>query len=52
LPVISVEGAFKVHNLMGLQVKSVPVIRVQAVIDHAVTAAPAPRAADDVIELG
>ena len=31
---ISIEGGFKVNNLMGLQASSVPVILVQAVIDR------------------
>jgi hypothetical protein len=48
---ISVEGGFKVHNLMGLQTSRVPVVLVQAVIDLAVGAAPASRRpADHVVE--
>lgn len=46
---ISIEGGFKVQNLMGLQVSSVPAILVQAVIDLAVPAAGP--AANDVVEL-
>lgn len=46
---ISIDGGFKVNNLMGLQASSIPAIMVQAVID---LAAPAARtAADDVVEL-
>jgi hypothetical protein len=48
---VSIDGGFKVHNLMGLQAASVPVIRVQAVIDRTVSAAPAERRGDDVVEL-
>jgi hypothetical protein len=47
---ISIEGGFKVHNLMGLQAKSVPAIVVQAVIDLAVVAAASGE--HDVVELG
>lgn len=48
---ISIEGGFKVKNLMGLQPASVPIILVQAVIDlaHATSTSLGP--ADDVIEL-
>jgi hypothetical protein len=46
---ISIEGGFKVQNLMGLQTSSVPAILVQAVID---LAAPAGKpATNDVVEL-
>jgi hypothetical protein len=49
---ISIEGGFKVSNLMGLQAKSVPIIQVQAVIDLAIVPDPASqRPADDVVEL-
>lgn len=49
---ISIEGGFKVNNLMGLQASSVPLILVQAVIDLAVNPAAAkPRASDDVVEI-
>ncbi|MCP4619993.1 MAG: hypothetical protein GY844_26585 [Bradyrhizobium sp.] len=49
---ISLEGGFKVNNLMGLQSRSVPLIQIQAVIDHAIAPTPAaPRATDDVVEL-
>ena len=48
---ISIEGGFKVRNLMGLQPKSLPVISVQAVIELAVVTAPAQRPADDVVEI-
>ena len=46
---ISIEGGFKVRNLMGLQPKSVPTIQVRAVIELTAAAAPA-RPADDVVE--
>jgi hypothetical protein len=49
---ISIEGGFKINNLMGLQPKAVPVILVRAVIDREVTAAPANRgASNEVVEL-
>lgn len=48
---ISIDGGFKVQNLMGLQTSSVPAILVQAVIDLAVPTTTAP-AADEVVELG
>ncbi len=49
---ISLEGGFKVNNLMGLQASSVPLILVQAVIDLAVaTAPPGQQPAEDVVEL-
>jgi hypothetical protein len=49
---ISIEGGFKVDNLMGLKASSVPIILVQAVIDVAVAATlAAERPADDVVEL-
>jgi hypothetical protein len=48
---ISIEGGFKVNNLMGLTSR-VPVIVINAVIDlDFAPAAPASRAGDDVIEL-
>ena len=46
---ISIEGGFKVQNLMGLQAGNAPAILVQAVIDHVVPAARP--AANDVVEL-
>ena len=48
---VSIEGGFKVDNLMGLQANSAPTTLVNAVIDLAVTAAPERRAPDDVVEL-
>jgi hypothetical protein len=48
---VSIEGGFKVDNLMGLKSARVPVTLVNAVIDQAVTAAPSERPADDVVEL-
>lgn len=48
---VSIDGGFKIDNLMGLQANSALVIRVQAVIDLAVAAAPAACTADDVVEL-
>ena len=49
---ISIEGSFKINNLMGLRPKAVPVIQVRAVIDRDVAPALAnPRASDEVVEL-
>ena len=49
---ISLEGGFKITNLMGLQAGSVPLIQVQAVVDLAIAPAPAHRrSTDDVVEL-
>lgn len=49
---ISIEGRFKINNLMGLRPKAVPVILVRAVIDRDVATAPADRnASDEVVEL-
>ena len=49
---ISIEGSFKINNLMGLRPKAVPVILVRAIIDRDFVSSPAgqPRS-DDVIEL-
>ena len=50
---ISVEGGFKVTNLMALQSKRIPVRVIDAVIDREISAEPAgQRATDDVVELG
>src|SRR4051794_23348534 len=50
---ISVEGGFKVTDLMALQSKRIPVRVIDAVIDREIAAAPATRrAADDIVELG
>jgi hypothetical protein len=49
---VSIEGGFKVDNLIGLKSARAPVNVVNAVIDLAIAAAPAERrAADDVVEL-
>jgi len=49
---ISIEGGFKVHNLMGLRPKVLPVILVRAIIDRDFVSSPASRQlSDDVIEL-
>jgi hypothetical protein len=49
---ISIEGGFKINNLMGIKSKSRPESVINAVIDHDIIRAPAGRAAaDDVIEL-
>jgi hypothetical protein len=49
---ISLEGGFKITNLMGPQASSVPLIQIQAVIDLATAPAPADRRpTDDVVEL-
>jgi hypothetical protein len=49
---ISIEGGFKINNLMGLRPKAEPVILVRAVIDRDVATAPANRSAsDEVVEL-
>ena len=49
---ISVEGGFKVTNLMALQPRRIPVRVIDAVIDREISATPAMRrAADDIVEL-
>jgi hypothetical protein len=49
---ISIEGGFKINNLMGLRPKAVPVILVRAIIDRDFVSSPAGRhRSDDVIEL-
>ncbi len=49
---ISIEGGFKIANLMGLRPKAVPVILVRAIIDlDFVPGAAIHHASDDVIEL-
>jgi hypothetical protein len=49
---ISIEGGFKINNLMGLKPKAVPVIFVRAIIDRDIVAAPATRSAsDEIVEL-
>ena len=49
---ISIEGGFKIHNLMGLKPKAVPVILVRAIIDREFgpTAATA-QSTDEIVEL-
>ncbi|MBR1230989.1 hypothetical protein [Bradyrhizobium sp. AUGA SZCCT0182] len=50
---ISIEGGFKINNLMGLRPKAVPVILVRAIIDRDFVPSTASRQlSDDVIELG
>jgi len=49
---ISIEGGFKISNLMGLKPKAEPVILVRAIIDRAFVPAQAGRhASDEVIDL-
>ena len=49
---ISLDGGFKITNLMGLQASSVPLIQIQAVIDPTTApASPDRRPTDDVVEL-
>jgi hypothetical protein len=48
---ISVEGGFKVTNLMALQSRRIPVRVIDAVIDREISAEPSGRrATDDVVE--
>ena len=49
---ISIEGGFKINNLMGLRPKSVPVIMVRAIIDRDFVPSKASReTSDEVVEL-
>jgi hypothetical protein len=49
---ISIEGGFKVSNLMGIQARTAPVTVIRAVIDHDfVPGAAGHHVSDDVIEL-
>lgn len=49
---ISIEGGFKINNLMGLRPKAVPVIQVRAVIDRDVAPVSASRnVSDEIVEL-
>jgi hypothetical protein len=49
---ISIEGGFKISNLMGLKPKAEPVIQVRAIIDRAfVPASPKAPSSDEIIEL-
>jgi hypothetical protein len=47
---ISIEGGFKINNLMGLRPKAVPVIMVRAIIDREFVPVK-PHVSDDLIEL-
>ena len=50
---ISIEGGFKISNLMGIKAETTPVSVVRAVIDREfVRGAAIDHASDDVIELG
>lgn len=49
---ISIEGGFKINNLMGVRPKAAPLSIIHAVIDHDFVHGPDPRgASDDVVEL-
>src|ERR1700712_1266732 len=49
---ISIEGGFRINNLMGLRPKAAPVVLVRAVIDRDVVLASAnPNASDEVVEI-
>ena len=49
---ISIEGGFKIDNLMGLKPKAVPVILVRAIIDREFGTTPAvPQSTDEIVEL-
>ena len=49
---ISIEGGFKVNNLMGIRSRAIPVSVINAVIDLDLVRGPASRSAsDDIIEL-
>lgn len=49
---ISIDGGFKISNLMGLKPKAVPVIVVRAIIDREFGTAPAaPQSTDEIVEL-
>ena len=49
---ISIEGGFKITNLMGIRPKAVPVIVVRAIIDRDIVRNPTHiRASEDIIEL-
>jgi hypothetical protein len=49
---ISIEGGFKIRDLMGIRPKAVPVNVIRAVIDHDIIRASADQgASDDIIEL-
>ena len=49
---ISIDGGFKINNLMGIRSKATPVSVINAVIDQEIARRPAGyRAADDIIEV-
>ena len=48
---ISIEGGFKVNNLMGIKPHSVPVVVINAVIDQEIARRPI-ALADDIVEVG
>ena len=49
---ISIEGHFKIRNLMGMRPRAVPAIMVRAVIDQDIVRSPThSRASEDIIEL-
>jgi hypothetical protein len=49
---ISIDGGFKISNLMGLKPKAVPVILVRAIIDREFgTASASPQSTDEIVEL-
>ena len=49
---ISIDGGFKISNLIGLKPKAVPVILVRAIIDREFgTTAATPLSADEIVEL-
>jgi len=49
---ISIEGGFKIRNLLGIRPKAVPVIMVRAIIDRDIVRNPTHiRASEDIIEL-
>jgi hypothetical protein len=49
---ISIEGSFKITNLMGIRPKAVPVIMVRAIIDRDIVRSPVhTRASEDIVAL-
>ena len=50
---ISIEGRFKIRNLMGIRPRAVPDIIVRAIIDQDIVRGPTPAGgSDDIIDLG
>ena len=50
---ISIEGRFKIRNLMGIRPRAVPDIIVRAIIDQDIVRGPTPTGgSDDIIDLG